>query len=348
MSNQNELAVLNEEDKGKIEELAKQIDLKDMQQVLSYGSAPQRSISEFSESALEKVRTKDTGEVGAMLAGLTAELKGFSADGEPKKGLLGVFKKGTDQIAALKTRYASVETNISKITSVLEGHKIQLMKDIAMLDQMYAMNLDYFKELTVYILAGQEKLDEALQVELPALRKRAEESGLQQDAQAARDFEDMCNRFDKKLHDLDLSRTISMQMAPQLRLIQNNDSMMAEKIQSSIVNTIPLWKNQMTIALGLANSQKALEAQKAVTDMTNELLRKNADLLKQGTVGIAKEAERGIVDIETIRYTNQQLISTIEEVMQIQEEGRQNRRSAEAELTQIENELKKKLLSTAR
>lgn len=337
---------LSEAEKQQVREFSKQIDLRDSRQVLQYGMASQRKISEFSERALGKVRTKDTGEIGDVLVRLTGELRGFTDEPE-KKGFLGFIKKGTNQLATMKTRYASVESNINRISDSLENHRVQLLKDVTMLDEMYDINLTYFKELTMYILAGRERLRTALDTELPAMKKRAEETGLQEDAQAARDFEEMCNRFDKKLYDLDLTRTISMQMAPQIRMVQSNDSILVEKIQTSIVNTIPLWKNQMTLALGLANSQQALQAQRAVTDTTNELLKKNAEMLKRGTVETAREAERGIVDIETLRNTNQQLISTIQEVIQIQEEGRQNRRQAEVELVQIEEELKQTLLSAS-
>ena len=337
---------LSEAEKQQVREFSKQIDLRDSRQVLQYGMSSQRKISEFSERALGKVRTKDTGEIGDVLVRLTGELRGFTDEPE-KKGFLGFIKKGTNQLATMKTRYASVESNINRISDSLENHRVQLLKDVTMLDEMYDINLTYFKELTMYILAGRERLRTALDTELPAMKKRAEETGLQEDAQAARDFEEMCNRFDKKLYDLDLTRTISMQMAPQIRMVQSNDSILVEKIQTSIVNTIPLWKNQMTLALGLANSQQALQAQRAVTDTTNELLKKNAEMLKRGTVETAREAERGIVDIETLRNTNQQLISTIQEVIQIQEEGRQNRRQAEVELVQIEEELKQTLLSAS-
>lgn len=337
---------LSEAEKQQVREFSKQIDLRDSRQVLQYGMSSQRKISEFSERALGKVRTKDTGEIGDVLVRLTGELRGFTDEPE-KKGFLGFIKKGTNQLATMKTRYASVESNINRISDSLENHRVQLLKDVTMLDEMYDINLTYFKELTMYILAGRERLLTALDTELPAMKKRAEETGLQEDAQAARDFEEMCNRFDKKLYDLDLTRTISMQMAPQIRMVQSNDSILVEKIQTSIVNTIPLWKNQMTLALGLANSQQALQAQRAVTDTTNELLKKNAEMLKRGTVETAREAERGIVDIETLRNTNQQLISTIQEVIQIQEEGRQNRRQAEVELVQIEEELKQTLLSAS-
>ena len=337
---------LSEAEKQQVREFSKQIDLRDSRQVLQYGMASQRKISEFSERALGKVRTKDTGEIGDVLVRLTGELRGFTDEPE-KKGFLGFIKKGTNQLVTMKTRYASVESNINRISDSLENHRVQLLKDVTMLDEMYDINLTYFKELTMYILAGRERLRTALDTELPAMKKRAEETGLQEDAQAARDFEEMCNRFDKKLYDLDLTRTISMQMAPQIRMVQSNDSILVEKIQTSIVNTIPLWKNQMTLALGLANSQQALQAQRAVTDTTNELLKKNAEMLKRGTVETAREAERGIVDIETLRNTNQQLISTIQEVIQIQEEGRQNRRQAEVELVQIEEELKQTLLSAS-
>jgi uncharacterized protein YaaN involved in tellurite resistance len=340
-------SMLSEAEKKQVNEVAKKINLRDTQVVLQYGTSSQTNISKFSESILSSVKLKDSGEVGNMLMNLTTELKGFTTDSEPKKGFLGIVKKGTNQISNLKSKYTSVEENINKITDSLELNKVQLLKDISMLDKMYDKNLEYFKELTMYLIAGKRKLNESLSVELPFLKQKATQSGQQQDVQAARDFEDMCNRFDKKLHDLDLTRTISMQTAPQIRLIQNNDTVLVEKIQTSIVNTIPLWKSQMVMALSLANSQKSLASQRAVSDMTNQLLKKNADMLKINTIEISKEAERGIIDIETIKYTNEQLISTLEEVMQIQEEGRQNRRSAESELTQIESDLKRTLLSVS-
>ena len=339
---------LTEEEKDQVREFSAQIDLTNTQLVLHYGMSSQKKLADFSESTLKSIRTKDAGEVGKMLVKLTSELKDFTIDPEEDKGFFGFFKKSANWLTTLKTRYATVETNISQITDTLESHRIQMLKDISMLDQMYGVNLVYFKELTMYILAGREKLAEAINVELPEMKKKALESGFPSDAQAVRDFEEMCNRFDKKLYDLDLTRTISLQMAPQIRLVQNNDSLLVEKINTSIINTIPLWKNQMTLALGLANAQQALEAQRAVTNMTNDLLKKNADMLKTSSVETAKEAERGIVDIETIKYTSQQLISTIDEIIQVQETGRQKRRQAEIELVQIESDLKHKLLSATK
>ncbi len=327
-----------------VQDFAQQIDLKNSALILNYGAASQKKIADFSGAALESVRTKDLGEVGDMITGLVTELRGFDAAAEQPKGLRGLFKKAGNQLDEMKTKYAKAETNVERITSMLEGHQVTLLKDIKMLDKMYEKNLVYFKELTMYILAGRQKLAEVRATELPALVSKAQASGLPEDAQAARDFEDQCNRFEKKLYDLELTRTVSIQMAPQIRLVQNNDAMMAEKIQSSIVNTIPLWKSQMVLALGLANSQQAISAQRAVTDMTNELLKKNAAALKMGTIEAAKESERGIVDIETLQQTNRSLIETLDEVMKIQSDGRQKRAEAEEELGRIEGELKQKLL----
>ena len=312
--------------------------------ILNYGAASQKKIADFSGAALESVRTKDLGEVGDMISGLVTELRSFDAAAEQPKGFLGLFKRAGNQLDEMKSKYAKAETNVERITGMLEGHQVTLLKDIKLLDKMYEKNLVYFKELTMYILAGKQKLSEARSRELPALVSKAQASGLPEDAQAARDFEDMCGRFEKKLYDLELTRTVSIQMAPQIRLVQNNDAMMAEKIQSSIVNTIPLWKSQMVLALGLANSQQAIAAQRAVTDMTNELLKKNAAALKQGTIEAAHESERGIVDIETLQQTNRSLIETLDEVMKIQSDGRQKRAEAEEELGRIEGELKQKLL----
>ena len=336
---------LTSEEQSMVEQFSKQIDLSDTNMVLQYGAAAQKNIAEFSESALETVRTKDFGEVGGMLSDLVAELKGFNFDPDEKKGILGLFKRASSRLSDLKIKYNKVEANVDNIVNMLENHQVTLMKDIAVLDKMYDKNLAYFKELSMYILAGKKRLSDALNVELVSLQKKAEQTGLPEDAQAANDFANMCNRFDKKLHDLELTRTVSIQMAPQIRLLQNNDALLAEKIQSSIVNTIPLWKSQMVLSLGISHSQQAMEAQRAVTDMTNELLLKNAEMLKSGTVDIAQESERGIVDIETLQQTNQSLIATLEEVRQIQETGREKRRSAEAELLKIENDLKEKLLS---
>jgi len=334
---------LTEEELKTVDDFSGKIDLTDSAIILQYGAACQKKIAEFSDNALAGVRTKDLGETSDMIADLVAELKGFDA-AEEEKGFLGIFKKAGSQVTRLKARYDKAENNIDMITGRLEDHQNQLLKDIIMLDKMYQTNLDYFKELTMYIMAGKKKLEAERATTLPQMKVKAEQSGLTHDAQAANDYAAMCDRFEKKLHDLELTRTISVQMAPQIRLIQNNDAVMSEKIQSTINNTIPLWKNQMVLALGLAHSKEALETQRAVTDMTNELLKKNADMLKQGTVEIAQESERGIVDIETIAYTNQQLISTLDEVLRIQDEGRAKRRAAEAELIRIETELKNKLL----
>lgn len=335
---------LTPEEQKMVTEFAKKIDLTDTNMVLQFGSGAQKKIADFSSSALSNVRTKDMGEVGNMLTDLVVELKGIELKPEEKKGFFGFLKKTNNQIATLKTKYDKAEVNVDKICTMLENHQIQLMKDIAMLDKMYEQNLNYFKEVSMYILAGKEKLESVRQNELEAAYEKARLSGLPEDAQAANDLANQCNRFEKKLHDLELTRMISIQMGPQVRLIQNNDSQMVEKIQSSLVNTIPLWKSQMVLALGLAHSQQALEAQRGVTDMTNQMLRKNADMLKMGTIETAKESERGIVDIETLQHTNQALISTLEDVRRIQVEGSQKRRAAEAELGRIEGELKQKLL----
>ena len=334
---------LTEEELKTVDDFSGKIDLNDSAIILQYGAACQKKIAEFSDNALAGVRTKDLGETSDMIANLVAELKGFDAS-EEEKGFLGIFKKAGSKVTRLKAKYDKAENNIDMIAGKLEEHQNQLLKDIIMMDKMYETNLAYFKELTMYIMAGKKKLEAERATTLPEMKAKAEESGLTHDAQAANDYAAMCDRFEKKLHDLELTRTISVQMAPQIRLIQNNDAVMSEKIQSTINNTIPLWKNQMVLALGLAHSQEALETQRAVTDMTNELLKKNADMLKQGTVEIAQESERGIVDIETIAYTNQRLISTLDEVLRIQDEGRAKRKAAEAELIRIETELKNKLL----
>ena len=335
---------LSPEEQAQVDSFSEKIDLNDSVIILQYGAACQKKIAAFSDTALEGVRTKDLGETGDMIADLVTELKGFSVDEEDNGGFLGFFKKAGNKIAKLKARYDKAEINIDKIVAELEGHQNQLLKDIIMLDKMYAANLTYFKELTMYILAGKKKLEAERAVTIPELKRKAEASGEANDAQAANDYAQMCERFEKKLYDLELTRTISIQMAPQIRLIQNNNTLMSEKIQSTINNTIPLWKNQMVLALGMAHSKEAMEAQRAVTDMTNELLKKNADALKQGTVDIARESERGIVDLETVQHTNQQLISTLDEVLKIQDEGRAKRRAAETELVRIESELKAKLL----
>ncbi len=338
-----EQAALSPAEQKTVDDFAKQIDITNTTQIMQYGSAAQKKIAGFSESALSNVRTKDLGEIGDAITGLITELKGFDAE-EEERGFLGFFKKTGNKIAGLKAKYDKAEVNVEKICGVLEDHQIQLLKDIAMLDKMYEMNLAYFKELTMYILAGKKKLREVETTVLPQLVEKAKRTGLPEDAQAANDMNAMCQSFEKKLHDLELTRMVCIQMGPQIRLVQNNDKIMAEKIQSTLVNTIPLWKSQMVLALGIAHSTQAIEAQRAVTDMTNELLRKNADTLKMGSVEAAKEAERGIVDIETLKHTNEQLISTLDEVAHIQEEGRQKRREAEAELGRIEGELKQKLL----
>ncbi len=338
------LEKLSPAEQAAVREFAKQIDVSNTNQVLSYGAAAQTNISEFSSAALGKVRTKDMGEVGGMLSDLVVELQGMDFDTEEKKGFLGLFKKAGNTIATLKAQYDKAEVNVDRITAELEKHERVLLKDIATMDKMYQMNQAYFKELTMYILAGKLKCEELRTSELPALQKKAQESGLPEDAQAANDFANMIGRFEKRLHDLELTRIISLQMAPQIRLIQNNDSLMAEKIQTSIVNTIPLWKSQMVLALSMEHSRQAMEAQRQVSDVTNQLLRKNAEALHQGSIEVAKEAERGIVEIETLKHTNSELIKTLEEVRQIQEDGRARRAEAEQELGRIEGELKQKLL----
>ena len=339
---------LSAEEKQQVEDFAKKIDLSNSTQILQYGAASQKKVADFSTSALENIRTKDLGEVGDMVTGLITELKGFDATAEQPKGIFGWFKKAGNQVEELKLRYSKAETNVDKIEGMLQDHQVQLLKDISMLDTMYERNLVYFKELTMYIIAGKKKLEQVRAEELPRLVEKAQKSGLPEDAPAATELEDQCTRFEKKLYDLELTRNISVQMSPQIRLIQSNDTMMAEKIQTSIVNTIPLWKSQMVLALGLAHSQQAIDAQRAVTDMTNELLKKNAAALKQGTIEAARESERGIVDIETLQQTNRSLIETLDEVVKIQTEGRAKRVAAEAELGRIEGELKAKLLEMAK
>ena len=335
--------LLTDEEKKAVEEFSHKIDVRDTNMILQYGAAAQKNVAGFSESALNNVRSKDLGEIGQDLSRLVVELKGFG-DSDEKKGLMGLFKKAGNRLESMKAQYSKVEANVEKISQSLEQHQITLLKDVAMFDQMYELNLKYYKELTMYILAGKKRLEEVRSGELEELRKKAEQSGTAEDAQAYNDLVNLCNRFEKKIHDLELTRIISIQMAPQIRLVQNNDTMMTEKIQSTLVNTIPLWKSQMVLSLGLAHSQQAMEAQRAVTDMTNELLKKNADALKTATVETAKESERGIVDMETLKHTNESLISTLDEVMRIQDEGRQKRREAEAEIGRIEGELKQKLL----
>ena len=338
-----ELDVLTPEEKKMVADFAAKIDLRSSNAILQYGAGAQKKIADFSESALENVKTKDLGEVGDMLAGGVTELKSFDEE-EEEKGIFGFFKKGGNKLANMKAKYDKAEVNVNKICDALEGHQIQLMKDIAMLDKMYELNTTYFKELSMYIAAGKKKLQDVAATELPELEAKAARSGLPEDAQAVNDLNALCNRFEKKIHDLELTRTISLQMAPQIRLVQSNDTVMSEKIQSTLVNTIPLWKSQMVLAIGVENSSRAAKAQREVTDMTNELLRKNAEKLKLATVETAKESERGIVDIETLKATNESLISTLDEVMKIQQEGKEKRRTAEAELNRIENELKQKLL----
>jgi len=336
-------STLTDEEKAMVEAFSEKIDITNSAQVLTYGAAAQKKLSDFSESALGNVRTKDLSEVGGMITELVTELKGFEIE-EEERGLFAIFKKAGNRVAGLKAKYDKAEVNVDKICGVLEGHQVQLLKDIAVLDQLYATNLNNFKELGMYILAGKKKLQHVREVVLPELVEKAKQSGLPEDAQAAQDMEQFANRFEKKIYDLELTRTVSMQMAPQIRLVQNNDTLMAEKIQSTLANTIPLWKSQMVLALGLAHSQEAIQAQRAVTDMTNELLRKNAAALKSATVETAKESERGIVDIETLQHTNQMLIETLDQVLAIQSEGRTKRAEAEKTLEMIEGELKQKLL----
>ena len=335
-------SILTEEERKTVDEFAKQIDLTNSAMVLQYGAGTQKKMADFSEAALENVKSKDLGEVGELLSGVVKELRDF--DEEEEKGFFGFFKKASGRIESMKAKYAKAEANVNEIVKVLEKHQVQLMKDTALLDKMYELNLTYFKELSMYILAGKKKLQEVRSTRLAELTDRAQASGLPEDAQAAKDLDSMCERFEKKIHDLELTRMISIQTAPQIRLVQNNDTLMVEKIQSTIVNTIPLWKSQMVLALGVEHSTQAAEAQRKVTDMTNELLRKNAEKLKMATVETAKESERGIVDMETLKATNESLISTLDEVMNIQREGRQKRREAEAELQNMEQELKNKLL----
>ena len=338
---------LSPQERKMVDDFSKQIDLSNSSMILQYGVGAQKKIADFSESALENVKTKDLGEIGEMLSGVVSELKSFDAE-EESKGIFGFFRKSANKLESMKAKYEKAETNVNRVIKVLEGHQIQLMKDAAMLDKMYEMNKTYFKELSMYILAGKKKIQTVMSEEIPALKEKAEKSGLQEDAQAVNDLVGLCNRFEKKIHDLELTRMISIQMAPQIRLIQNNDTLMSEKIQSTIVNTIPLWKSQMVLALGVTHSAQAAQAQHEVTDMTNELLRKNAATLKMSTIETARESERGVVDIETLKMTNESLISTIDEVMKIQSEGRQKRLEAEKELYRIENELKNKLLQLKR
>ncbi len=338
---------LTPEEQKMVDDFAAQIDLANTQMIMQYGAGCQKKIADFSDTALESVRTKDMGEVGEMLTDVVAELREFDED-EDAKGFLGFFKKNANKLSNMKARYDKAEVNVNRISEALEKHQVVLLKDVAMLDKMYELNLNYFKELSMYILAGKKRLQKARKEELPALLRKAEQSKLPEDVQEARDFTEMCNRFEKKIHDLELTRTISLQMAPQIRLIQNNDVVMSDKIQSTLVNTIPLWKSQMVIAVGVSHSTDAAKAQHAVSDMTNELLKKNAETLKMATVETAKESEKGIVDIETLQSTNQTLISTLDEVLKIQQEGREKRRMAEEELQKIEQEMRDKLLELSK
>ncbi len=335
---------LSEEERKMVQDFAEKIQLSNSNLVLQYGVGAQKKIADFSESALNNVRTKDLGEIGGMLSNVVTELKSFDVEQEDKS-FLGIFKRTSNRINEMKVKYQKAEVNVSKIAEILEGHQIQLLKDVAMLDKMYELNKTYFKELSMYILAGKKKLEKVRSEELPALINKSEQSGLPEDAQAVNDLIALCNRFEKKIHDLELTRMISIQMAPQIRLVQGNDTLMAEKIQSTIVNTIPLWKSQMVLALGIAHSSQAAKAQREVTDMTNELLKKNAQTLKLATIEAQKESERGIIDIETLKVTNESLITTLDEVMKIQLEGRNKRKEAELELNRMEQELKQKLLS---
>ena len=335
---------LSPEEQKMVNDFAEKIDITNSQMVLQYGAASQKKLSDFSETALSRVKTKDMGETGELITNLISELQGFDATTEQPKGIFGFFKKTSNSIEQLKTRYDSADKNVERIKAQLEDHQVTLMKDITMLDKMYELNLVYFKELTMYILAGKKKLEQVRNTDLKAAQEKAQRTQLPEDAQAARDLADLCDRFEKKLYDLELTRNVSIQMGPQIRLIQSNDTMMAEKIQTTIVNTIPLWKNQMVLALGIAHSQQAMQAERAVTDATNELLRKNAATLKQGTIDIAKESERGIVDIETLQQTNKQLIETLDELNKIRAEGKVKRANAEQELGRIEGELRSKLL----
>ena len=337
-------SMLSEAERKMVDEFSRKIDITDSNLVLQYGAAAQKNIAAFSESALNNVRTKDLGEVGEALSSLVVELKDFGQDEEEKGGIFGFFRKKKNELEAMKASYAKAEANVDKIVKMLENHQVTLMKDIAMFDQMYDLNTKYYKELTMYIIAGKKRLEYVRTHDLEELRKKAAETGAQEDAQAYNDYANLCARFEKKLHDLELTRMISIQMGPQTRLLQNNDTQMLEKIQSSLVNTIPLWKSQMVLALGLEHGRQATAAQTAVTNMTNDLLKKNAEMLKMGTVETAREAERSVVDIQTLQHTNEQLISTLDEVMKIQTEGAQKRKEAEQELGRIEGELKQKLL----
>ena len=334
---------LSEDERAAVEERARQIDLTDSSMILQYGAGTQKKMADFSQSALENVKTKDLGEIGELLSDVVKELKEFDVD-EEEKGFFGIFKKASNRVQTLKNRYSKAETHISQIASTLEAHQRMLLKDVAILDKMYELNLSYFRDLTIYILAGKKKLGEMRDGKLKELIEKAHASGLPEDAQAAKDLESLCIRFEKKIHDLELTRTIAIQTAPQIRLVQSNDTLMAEKIQSTIVNTIPLWKSQMLLALGVEHSAQAAAAQREVTDMTNELLKKNAQKLKMATIETARETERGIVDMETLKATNESLISALDEVLKIQKEGRAKRAEAETEMAKLEQELKTKLL----
>lgn len=334
-------SVLSDEERRQVDEFAKQIDLHNSKAILQYGVGTQKKMADFSGNALENVRTKDLGEVGGMLSDVVTQLKGFD---EEEKGFLGLFKKPAHKLESMKAKYARAETNVNRICEALESNQVQLLKDISLLDKMYDLNLTYFKELSIYILAGKKKLAETRETELPQLLAKAKESGLPEDAQAARDLEELCDRFEKKIHDLEITRMVSIQTAPQIRLVQSSDTMMVEKIQSTIVNTIPLWKSQMVLALGVTHAEQAAKAQREVSDMTNELLKKNAEVLKTASIESAKESERGIIDMETLKNTNANLISTLDEVMKIQADGREKRRIAEQEMQAMETELKEKLL----
>ena len=342
-----EQAILSPAEQQAVDQFAAQIDLHNSQQILTYGAAAQKNIADFSQGALETVRTKDMGQVGEMLSELVAQLSSIEPE-EKKKGLAGLFQRAGDSMEKLKVQYSKAETNVDRITEALEKHQLTLMKDIAVLDQMYEKNLQYFKELTMYILAGQQKVKAEREGELARLRSAAAQSGRPEDAQAANDYAALIDRFEKKLHDLELTRIVSLQMGPQIRMVQNNDTLMTEKIQTSLVNTIPLWKSQMVLNLGIHHAQQAMEAQRQVTDMTNRLLKTNADMLKMASVETAKESERAVVDLETLQHTNQTLIETLDEVLQIQQEGRQKRQQASAELKRMEDELRNKLLELRR
>lgn len=339
--------VLSPAEQRMVDDFTAKIDLTNSNMILQFGAGAQKKIADFSESALNNVRTKDLGEVGEMLSGVVTELKSFDAV-EEEKGFLGMFKRSSNKLTGMRAKYEKAESNVNRICKVLENHQIQLLKDVAMLDKMYELNVTYFKELSMYILAGKKKLEETRRLEVPKRLEKAERTGLPEDTQSANDLAGLCNRFEKKIHDLELTRMISLQMAPQIRLVQENDTVMSEKIQSTVVNTIPLWKSQMVLAIGVSHSAEASRAQREVTDMTNELLKKNAETLKTATIETARESERGIVDIETLKSTNQTLISSLDEVMKIQTEGKQKRREAEAELVKIEDELKNKLLAMSR